>query len=177
MLRFAQPNDYPAIAALWRLAWGSANPQASHLEPLEHWLARARDEFTPPNRTLVYETAASGILAFMVLHVEDAYLHQLFVQPSVHRNGIGSDLIRHIGQLCPAGWSLHVATSNKGARSFYEHHGLIQGVASLNPTTGRERLAYSWRPQHLADNPHTASVTAESVAAGQSVVGLFGRKV
>ena len=146
MLRVTQPNDYPAIAALWRLAWASANPQAPHLEPLEHWLTRVRAEFTPPSHTLVYETDTSDILAFMVLDVEDAYLHQLFVHPSAHRSGIGSALVRHICLLCPAGWSLHVATSNEGARRFYERHGLVEGAASLNPATGRERLAYCWQP-------------------------------
>lgn len=106
----------------------------------------------PPSHTLVYETDASGILAFMVLNVRDAYLHQLFVQPGVHRRGIGSKLVHHVCLLCPKGWSLHVATSNEGARRFYEHLGLVKGVVSLNPSTSRERFAYSWQPENPAGN-------------------------
>lgn len=146
MLRVACSTDDEAIAKLWRLAWASANPHAAHLEPIEHWLARVRAEFRPPSRTLVYEADACGILAFMVLDVEGAYLHQLFVQPGVHRRGVGSALLARVCQLCPSGWSLHVAIANEGARRFYENHGLVKGVASLNPSTHRERLAYAWRP-------------------------------
>ena len=152
MLRVARANDEETIAVLWRHAWASANPQASHLEPHEYWLARVRAEFAPPIHTMVYETDASGILAFMVLDVRDAYLHQLFVQPGVHRRGIGSELVRYICLLCPTGWSLHVASSNAGARRFYEHHGLVKGVVSLNPSTSRERVAYHWQP--LATSVH-----------------------
>lgn len=148
MLRIARSNDEIAIATLWRLAWASANPQALHLEPIEHWQTRVRAEFTPPSHTLVYETEESGILAFLVLNIHDAYLHQLFVQPCAHRSGIGSELVRHVCLLCPDGWSLHVATSNERARRFYEHLGLVKGVASLNPSTSRERLIYSWQPQN-----------------------------
>ena len=148
MLRVARKKDETAIAALWRLAWSSANPQALHLEPLEHWQARVQAEFIPPNHTFVYETDTFGILAFMVLNVRDAYLHQLFVQPSAHRSGIGSELVRHVCLLCPEGWSLHVAMSNERARRFYDHLGLVKGVASLNPSTSRERLIYFWQPQN-----------------------------
>lgn len=146
MLRGATDADSTAIAHLWQSAWASANPCITRLEPLEHWLARVHAEFNTPNNTLVYQADNGEIVAFMVVNTIDDYLHQLFVHPHAQRMGLGSKLIVHICALCPSGWSLHVATSNDGARRFYARHGLAEGTVSRNPVTGRERVRYAWIP-------------------------------
>lgn len=146
MLRFARETDNQTIATIWRAAWASANPHMDHLAPLEHWQTRVQAEFDAPNQTLVYEAESREVVAFMVMNTEDAYLHQIFVHPQWQRTGIGSRLLEHLCALCPAGWSLHVATKNSRALHFYARHGLTEGPVSCNPVTGRERLLYSWRP-------------------------------
>lgn len=146
MLRPALAADSKTIASVWKAAWASANPSATHIESLEHWHARVQSEFNPPNQTFVYEAANGEVLAFMVVNTGDAYLHQLFVHPHAQRTGIGSELLAHICALCPSGWSLHVAQANDNARRFYARHGLGEGPVSRNPVTARERVLYSWRP-------------------------------
>ncbi len=86
------------------------------------------------------------MLAFIVVNTDDAYLQQIFVHPHAQRKGTGAELLAHVRAVCPAGWSLHVAKTNDGARRFYTRHGLVEGPASRDPVTNRERVLYSWQP-------------------------------
>lgn len=147
VLRIARDTDYETIADIWRSAWASANPDAARLEPPAHWRKRVRTEFAPPLLTLVHETADGVIQAFMVLDTSDAYLHQLFVHPGAQRHGLGAELLTQVCTLCPNGWTLHVANSNRGARQFYARFGLVEGLIDRNPSTGRERVRYIWQPR------------------------------
>ena len=137
--------DNSCLARIWREAWASANPEVSTLAPLEHWLERVQREFGPPNLVLVHGHD-DRLVAFGVVDVNEAYLHQLHVSPSVQGEGIGGRLIGRVKELCPSGWALHVAASNERAQRFYVRHGLTAGSTTLNPVTGRERILYSWRP-------------------------------
>lgn len=147
-LRTAHEGDQPALAALWRAAWASANPQARTVEPPAHWLARVQAEFMPPAEVLVLDAGEAGgrVLAFMVIDAGASYLAQLFVEPGAMGRGLGRRLLDEACRRMPGGWHLHVATANMGARRFYERRGLEAGPASLNPATGRERVEYRWVP-------------------------------
>ena len=145
MLRPRHSTDDLALAKLWRDAWASANPNVTDLAPHEHWFDRVRNEFGPPNLTLVHERD-NQIHAFLVLNVADTYLQQLFVAPVAQGRGVGAGLLKQVCELCPSGWSLHVATANTRARNFYARSGLVQGPESTNPVTGRQRVTYAWQP-------------------------------
>lgn len=123
----------------------SANPTAAHVEPLEHWLARVRNEFRELQVTLLLLNG-NRLAAFMALDPERRYLHQLFVAPDCQGQGIGARMIQQMCALCPEGWSLHVAKSNVRARSFYARNHLLEGDEDANPITGRARVSYSWWP-------------------------------
>jgi len=144
-LRPARTSEQAALAALWRAAWASANPQAVAIEPQAHWLARVQREFGPPSQVLVID-AGDRLLAFMVFDRQAGYLAQLFVEPTAMGCGLGRRLLEEATRRMPGGWHLHVATSNERARRFYERRGLAAGPVSAHPTTGRERIEYRWQP-------------------------------
>lgn len=146
VLRPATEADAPALAALWRRAWASANPSVAEVAPLAHWLARVQAEFGPPCLTLVGEGDGTAV-AFLVLDVGAAHLHQLFVDPGMQGGGVGAALVAQVCMLCPAGWSLHVASTNLRARRFYAHCGLQEREHDRHPATGRERVLCRWRAQ------------------------------
>jgi putative acetyltransferase len=145
LLRVATGTDTAPLAALWRRAWASANPSVVDVAPLAHWLERVQAEFGPPCWALVGERDGA-IVAFMVLDVAGAHLHQLFVDPSAQGHGIGAALVARVCALCPAGWSLHVASTNWGARRFYARCGLEEHGHDRHPATGRERVLCRWQP-------------------------------
>lgn len=147
VLRPAIGQDAPRLARLWREAWRSANPGVLTVAPLSHWEDRVRSEFGPPCTALLVERADEALLGFMVLHMAHSHLHQLFVATGAQGQGLGGAMAQEICQsLCPAGWTLHVATANLRARRFYARCGLIEGAVSVHPTSGRERVVCSWRP-------------------------------
>lgn len=126
-LRPATGSDAPLLAALWRRAWASANPLVAEVAPLAHWLERVHAEFGPPCLTLVGVHDGTAV-AFMVLDVEAAHLHQLFVDPGAQGTGIGAALVAHVcalpaglvaacGQQQPAGAPLLCALRPAGARA------------------------------------------------------------
>lgn len=143
-LRSATVVDAPALAALWRRAWASANPAVAELAPLAHWQERVQAEFGPPCLTLVGEWHGRAV-AFLVLDVGAGCLHQLFVEPELQGQGIGAAMVARVCALCPAGWSLHVASGNLGARRFYARCGLQEGAHDRHPVTGRERVLCRWQ--------------------------------
>lgn len=145
-VRPATAVDAPALAALWRRAWASANPSVAGVAPLAHWLTRVQAEFGPPCLTLVGEQGGTTV-AFLVLEMQASHLHQLFVDPDVQGGGIGAALVARVCTLCPHGWSLHVASSNLRARRFYTRCGLQEHGHDRHPITGRERVLCRWQPR------------------------------
>jgi putative acetyltransferase len=142
-IRAIARTEETLIADLWRRSWASANPQATPLEPPEHWLARVRSEFSKPSELVVVETTG-GIGAFIVFNVASAYVAQLFTEPCLQGQGLGRALLGEASRRMMQGWSLHVATTNHRAHLFYERFGLVRGAVDSNPVTGRERVAYTW---------------------------------
>lgn len=142
------PGEAAALAGIWRRAWASAHPDARPLEPIGHWLARVNTEFSPPAELRVVERARQ-LLAFALLHPPRHYVAQLYVDPHLHGNGFGRQLLDEACRRMPGGWRLHVATANRTAQRFYTHYGLLRGAVDHHPTTGRERVEYHWRPRDL----------------------------
>jgi len=142
------PSEAAALAGIWRRAWASAHRDARVLEPIAHWLARVNAEFKPPAELLVAERE-DQLLAFMLLQPSRRYVAQLYVDPHLHGQGCGRQLLDEACRRMPGGWRLHVATVNRTAQNFYAHYGLQRGTVDRHPVTGRERLEYHWRPRDL----------------------------
>lgn len=145
MLRSACACDHPKIAALWRAAWSTANPDAPTLAPLEHWLERVQKEFAAPLEVWVQEEHGN-VCAFHVVNPHTQWLDQLHVHPVHQGRGLGQIALNQLCERFPGGWSLHVATENQRAIRFYERYGMQAGDISQNPISGRTRIRYSWRP-------------------------------
>ena len=141
-IRATQPSEQTLIAELWRRSWASANPHAASIESPDHWLARVCSEFCNPSELVVVESSGGAIGGFIVFNVANAYVAQLFTEPSLQGQGLGRALLGEAVRRMPQGWSLHVATTNRRAQLFYERYGLVRGPVDTHPTTGRERVAY-----------------------------------
>lgn len=141
----ATDADCASLARVWRRSWCSANPSVGSVAAPEHWEARVRAEFGPPCVTLVRAEGPEAT-AFLVLDVDRAHLHQLFVDPGLQGQGVGAELLQQVHRLCPGGWTLHVATGNLGARRFYARHRLVEEMVDTHPVTGRERVLCRWSP-------------------------------
>lgn len=131
MIRRATPADAPALLALWRAA----------VEATHHFL-------TPADIDAI-ETEVRGYLAsdaelwtaerdgrpvgFMGLDGDE--IASLFVDPAVHRGGIGRALMAH-AQARGATW-LGVNEQNPGAIAFYERMGFAPTGRSDTDGAGR----------------------------------------
>lgn len=148
-LRRATPDDEKTVAALWRRAWSSANGSwASQIDPLEIWQERVHNEFIAPKDVLLNLADGGEVSAFMVIDPLRGYVDQLFVEPAHQGHGIGGTLLDTACERMPHGWSLHVGRENVGAQRFYAQYGLSRGAISVDPRSGRERIAYRWNPHH-----------------------------
>ena len=139
-------SEQVALAGIWRRAWCAAQRHdAPSIAPIGHWMARAEAEFVAPAEVHIAERGGQP-LAFMVMLPDRAYVAQLYVDPHRHGQGLGRRLLDVACRRMPAGWRLHVATANAMGQRFYERYGLARGAVDRHPTTGRERVAFSWRP-------------------------------
>jgi len=147
-LRAAQSGraEHIALAGIWRRGWVAAQGhRVERVAPIEHWLARVEAEFVAPAEVLIAERGSQA-LAFMVMLPARAYVAQLFVEPHLHRSGLGRRLLDAASRRMPTGWRLHVATANAQAQQFYDALGLLRGEIDRHPASGRERVSYRWVP-------------------------------
>lgn len=143
-VRRATLDDDKSIAALWRNAWTSANRWATEIAPVEHWLERVRAEFRAPKDVVLSLDEQGEVNGFMVIDLLRGYVDQLFIDPAHQGHGLGGALLDLACERMPHGWTLHVGRANMGAQRFYAQYGLSRGALSVDPKSGRERLAYRW---------------------------------
>lgn len=76
----------------------------------------------------------AGALGFAAC--KDGFLHHLYVSPGAQNCGAGGRLLRQVKTAMPDGFRLWCFQANRGARRFYERHGLY--CARLTPGGGNE---------------------------------------
>ena len=132
MIRRATPADAPALLALWRAA-----VEATHhfLTPadIDAIEAQVRGYLSSDTELWTAEMAGQPV-AFMGLDGDE--IVSLFVDPAVHRSGVGRALIDHA--LARGATWLGVNEQNPGAVAFYERLGFT--------VTERSDLDSEWRP-------------------------------
>jgi chorismate mutase/GNAT superfamily N-acetyltransferase len=122
-LRPAGAADLPAIAALYlrvREAAVPSMPPNIHSDPevreyVGSWQLDVREVW-------VAESAGT-LLGFA--SVQGDWLDGLYVTPDAAGQGIGSALLDVVKGLRPRGFCLWVFESNRSARTFYDHRGLV----------------------------------------------------
>jgi len=80
--------------------------------------------------------------------IEGDRLDHLYVHPEFHGEGIGSALLERVKLQRPGGFDLWTFQANKGARRFYERHGL-EAVERTDGHRNEEQLPdvrYAWSP-------------------------------
>jgi putative acetyltransferase len=131
---------------IWFEAWHVATPHLTHPDPVELWERRFKDEIFPNETVLVADLDGEAV-GFMALRMSDSYVHLLYVSPSVHGRGIGSQLLSEAVRRCPDGLSLRALEANENARRFYERRGWVAGERGQTARTGFPSVTYRWIPQ------------------------------
>jgi putative acetyltransferase len=118
MIREYRPADCPAVLHIWERASAVAHPFLTR-EFMDEERERIADEFLPRADTWVYDVSG-GVAAFMSLFQSD--VGALFVEPALHRRGIGRALIGHARAVRGA-LDVEVFERNVLGRAFYEQMG------------------------------------------------------
>ena len=143
MIRRATAADADAIAALFRRSYGTHDflptlhtPEedkrffAGVVADMEVWVAEDDGE----------------LLGFAAL--SEKVLEYIYVEPALHRRGIGSALMARAKERRPHGFRLWVFQRSEAARRFYDRHDFTL-VRLTDGSANEERepdALYEWRP-------------------------------
>ena len=89
---------------------------------------------------------ARRVVGFLALG--DAMIEHLYVAPGEQGRGVGGALLAQAKALRSGGFELWVFQDNRGARRFYERHGLVL-LYETDGSDNEERVPdarYAWRP-------------------------------
>jgi GNAT superfamily N-acetyltransferase len=121
-LRRGIDSDAKAIAELYLRARKAALPAIPMMvhtdEETRRWIAR---RVVPRTELWVAETSDGSLLGMLVL--EDDWVDQLYVEPTLTGQGIGGELISLAKRARPSGLRLWTFASNLDAQRFYQRHG------------------------------------------------------
>jgi len=132
VIRLYQPADLNAAARVWFDAGIKAYPYLPDFQALTSIKANQvfADVIAPQNKIWVYEHL-DKICGFIAL--QDSYIDRLYVDPDHQGKGIGSALLDHAKNICPAHLSLHTHQANHAARAFYEQAGFTVHKLGISP--------------------------------------------
>jgi ribosomal protein S18 acetylase RimI-like enzyme len=186
LVRDARPADVHDIAAIGTVAVpqtyedliGDATvmsaivEQSYALDPLCECVercARSRD-----GHFLVAEHAGR-IVGFLHYDCEgsDPELHRIYVDPARKRQGIGSALVQELHARLDPGSSyvLMVVAANRGAVSFYLHHGFVEAARVDGVAHMRERMGVEFAP----GTPHVPALILRFTKTGLNASTLHER--
>ena len=142
-LRLLSGDDAAAAARLHREAGALIPGYDTALHTPEEDLAFHRDSVIPSGD--VWGAFAGGrMLGFIALL--PGWIDHLYVQPDLHRCGIGSALVR-FAQVRQHELRLYTFQSNANARAFYENHGFV--IEEMTDGQRNEEqmpdITYLWR--------------------------------
>ncbi len=145
-IRRATPADAEAIADVWwrsRVASAPAIPLPVHTQAeVRSWIEAL---VGGDGELWVASHADEGPVAMLLVSAGD--VDQLYVDPHVVGQGIGSRLLDVAKELRPDGLELWTFQANDGARRFYERHG-FEAVAMTDGDNeeGAPDVRYRWAP-------------------------------
>lgn len=144
-IRRATGNDARAAADLWlrarEAAIGSIPAPIHDDEGVRAWFA---SHVVPETELWVAEDARGALAGILVL--DGPWIDQVYIEPTMTRRGIGSELVEFAKRARPSGLRLWTFASNVGAQRFYERH----GFAATRRTDGRDNeegapdILYVW---------------------------------
>ena len=95
--------------------------------------------------TLSVATRDGEIVGMLAVKKAERVLDQLYISPSVQRQGIGTLLLKRAMEEMPAGFTLRAASANIAARAFYEQMGLKLLSEGVHPRLGLLVCFYGWK--------------------------------
>jgi len=138
--------DAEAVLGIWWESWHSIAPGLTHPQPFDSWRSRWFAEIAGAQTIVVAANESESLAGFAAAHLPSSELTQLFVAPAFKRAGIGHQLLIWAQHAMPAGFKLRTLTLNLASQQFYDKHGLIRGVAQINPHNGMPVIEYRWTP-------------------------------
>ena len=147
-IRQATPSDAEAISALFLRA-RAAGAAAGTIPPLVHDEEDARNWVATvvlAHRECWVAERAGLVVGMLVLEAD--WIDQLYLDPDLTGQGIGSELIAVAKRERPGGLRLWAFVTNKGAQRFYIRHGFVE-VERTDGTRNEERspdILYAWMP-------------------------------
>jgi GNAT superfamily N-acetyltransferase len=143
-LRRGTYRDATAVADLYVRARRRAVPA---IPPMVHTEEETRlwvvQRVVPDTELWVAESDAGGLVGLMV--VDQNWVEQLYVEPTLTGGGIGTDLIGLAKREHPDGLRLWTFESNVGAQRFYERHGFrVAGRTAGENEEGAPDILYVW---------------------------------
>jgi ribosomal protein S18 acetylase RimI-like enzyme len=132
VIRLYQAADLCLTAQVWFDAGIKAYPYLPDFQTLT--LNKAEKVFAEviaaQNDIWVYEQQ-DKIWGFIAL--QGSYIDRLYVDPNHQGKGVGSALLDHAKNICPAYLSLHTHQANHDARAFYEQAGFTIHKLGISP--------------------------------------------
>jgi GNAT superfamily N-acetyltransferase len=143
--RRATERDAGALADFWlraRKAAAATMPPPAHPDAdVRAWFA---SHVVPCMECWLAEDAEHTLAGMLVL--DGRWLDQLYVEPALTGQGIGSELVELAKRVRPDGLRLWTFASNLGAQRFYERHGFV-AVLRTDGRDNEERapdILYCW---------------------------------
>jgi putative acetyltransferase len=129
-VRESRRSDLAALLAVWRRAVAATHDFVTAADRAAIDRAVAED-YLPGAKLLVVVDTDGAPVAF--LGGSDREVESLFVDPSVHRRGVGRMLIASFAQSGDGELRVEVNEQNDGARAFYEKLGFrVVGRSGLD---------------------------------------------
>ena len=124
-------GDKPRLAEIFLISRRHAFP----------WILPSRFKLNDFKRetegeTILVAEIDGGIAGFASVWEPDAFIHHLYVDPAMHRRGIGRALIAGLVEICNKPLELKCQTNNKPAMAFYRRLGFQtadSGVSDMGP--------------------------------------------
>lgn len=145
-IRRALPADAGCLAALWlrsrKDSVHSIPPTVHTDEEVHRWF----EAVVLPSCEVWLADGGAEVIALLVLN--NQWIDQLYVEPTLTGRGIGGTLLQHAMRLRPDGLKLWTFQSNRRARRFYEAHGFVSIAETMGENEeGAPDVCYEWRPR------------------------------
>lgn len=145
LLRPATIGDYDAIAAVWHA--GASLPGVAPIAmPTASELRERLDIEMELGWHVTVADRDGEVIGFAAIKCQQSVLDQVFVRPEFIGRGLGRSLLEHCRLLMPHGFTLHTATTNDRACSFYLKAGLNFLGNETHPRTGHPIALFEWKP-------------------------------
>jgi putative acetyltransferase len=139
-IRPYSPDDIESVLDIWESASRVGHPFLSE-SFLTEGREKIRREYMPMATTWIFEEGGTSV-GFISLIGEE--VGALFVDPAVHRRGVGRALM-DFAKRKRAALELGVFVSNTAGRAFYEECGFVTTSEYLDAETGHPILRMSYQ--------------------------------